>query len=254
MVKDQEPGDALPEEASALFEAPPDEFTRVRDELAKALKSSGDKAKAEAVRALRKPTLSVWAANQVARQQPKKLEWLMEVDQKMRRPDSPAEFRKASSTRHAMVGSLVDAAEEIATQHGHPASQAFREKLTRTFLAVANDPAAAEDLRRGRLLRDIEPSELDFGISALAQPEATPAVESAQLRRARERADKLAAQAEELEGEAARAFRDAQDALAELEQARARAERLNRRVVEADQRATRKRREATAARAALEEL
>ncbi|MEA2589487.1 MAG: hypothetical protein QOH66_2414, partial [Actinomycetota bacterium] len=49
-----------------LYAAPPDRFTAERDALAKSLKTS-DKAAAAAVKALRRPPVTAWALNQVAR-------------------------------------------------------------------------------------------------------------------------------------------------------------------------------------------
>ena len=61
------PADAV----SELFALPLNEFTPARNERAKELAADGDKAAADAVRALRKPSVPAWAVNQVARRDAK---------------------------------------------------------------------------------------------------------------------------------------------------------------------------------------
>jgi len=58
------------DDIDALYALPLDEFTRARDDLAKALRAQGDKDAASTVKALRKPSVPAWALNQVARQNP----------------------------------------------------------------------------------------------------------------------------------------------------------------------------------------
>ncbi|MCC7125349.1 MAG: hypothetical protein IT178_10910, partial [Acidobacteria bacterium] len=48
----------------ALYQGPLDGFTAARNALAAALKKSGDKAGAERVKALAKPSVTAWAVNQ----------------------------------------------------------------------------------------------------------------------------------------------------------------------------------------------
>src|SRR3954465_10282043 len=53
-----------------LFGVDPAEFVAQRDQLARELKAAGEKDEAAAVKALRRPTVSIWALNQVARRDP----------------------------------------------------------------------------------------------------------------------------------------------------------------------------------------
>src|ERR687892_248895 len=52
-------------EIAALYRLPVAEFVAARDQLAKRLRSAGDREAARRVAALRRPSVSVWAANQL---------------------------------------------------------------------------------------------------------------------------------------------------------------------------------------------
>src|SRR5262245_48238184 len=50
-----------------LFGLDPDEFVSARDRLAKQMRTDGEREEAASIKALRRPTLPLWAVNQVAR-------------------------------------------------------------------------------------------------------------------------------------------------------------------------------------------
>ena len=50
----------LPDEADELYALPLEEFTAARDRLAKKLREDGDKAAADGVKALKKPSVPSW--------------------------------------------------------------------------------------------------------------------------------------------------------------------------------------------------
>ena len=70
--------------ADDLYALPPGEFTRARDERAKALRKEGKREEADAVKALRKPTVAAWALNQLARRRAKDVERLLTAGEKLR--------------------------------------------------------------------------------------------------------------------------------------------------------------------------
>src|SRR4051794_28713740 len=59
----------LEQQLDELYAAPLDAFTRTRDALAREL-AKDDRARAEAVRKLKRPSVAAWALNQVARREP----------------------------------------------------------------------------------------------------------------------------------------------------------------------------------------
>lgn len=84
-----------------LFTVRPEAFVAARNALADSLKRSGDKEAAAAVRSLGKPPLSVWVANQVARQQKETLAQLLEVSDQLRAvQQGQAGDLRALSERH----------------------------------------------------------------------------------------------------------------------------------------------------------
>ena len=83
------------EARSHLFAVKLEEFVAERDRLAAQLKAAGDKTGAAALKKLARPTVNVWALNQVARFDRDYIEWLartpagrtyrQELDQLLRR-------------------------------------------------------------------------------------------------------------------------------------------------------------------------
>ena len=57
----------------AIYAAPLDGFTKERDRLAKGLAGAGDKSGAARLKGLKKPSISAWVVNQLARQAPEEV-------------------------------------------------------------------------------------------------------------------------------------------------------------------------------------
>src|SRR5437762_3321038 len=74
----------LDSELGRLYGLPLDEFTAARNELATRLRRAGQTDAAERVRALRKPSVAVWAVNRLARTHPDELEELLEAGRGLR--------------------------------------------------------------------------------------------------------------------------------------------------------------------------
>jgi hypothetical protein len=151
--------------ADELFGLAPDAFVAARDELARRLRREGDAATAARVKALRRPTLSAWAVNQLARRQAARLEPLLAAGERLRAAHQAAlsgtgaaELRAAARAEREAVGRLVDAALELLGEGGHPATDATRDRIAATLHAAAADPDAAELVRHGRLTADLDPS------------------------------------------------------------------------------------------------
>ncbi|HZC99735.1 MAG TPA: hypothetical protein VFA46_05945, partial [Actinomycetes bacterium] len=70
-------------EIGRLYELPPEGFVAARDELRRRLRDS-DRAAAERVRRLRRPTVAAWAVNQVARRRPELVAELVEAGDRLR--------------------------------------------------------------------------------------------------------------------------------------------------------------------------
>lgn len=190
-----------------LYAGPLEDFVRERAALAKARATAGDTAGAARVRALRKPVVSAWALNRVARDEPDAVRDLTVLGERLRTAQRRAisggdveALRGAIEERRRAVVSLVRAASRILETAGvSPASH--RDDLTSTLEAAAANEEAAALLRSGRLVRPLRPPST-FGEQGLrvleggrqAEPVAAaagegsgPGPERARQARARER-------------------------------------------------------------------
>jgi len=214
------------------------DFVRERDALAKARATAGDADGAARVRALRKPVVSAWALNRLAREQPEAVSDLVALGDRLRSAQRRAisgvdvePLREAIEERRRAVTSLARAASSILEAAGIGAGQHSAD-LTSTLEAAAADEEAAELLRSGRVVKPLRPPSA-FGEQGLrvleggrrAEPEAaTPTVgqESGTGRMDHDRAQ----EARELERELAAAGRRERSAAANVDRARRRLQEL----------------------------
>jgi hypothetical protein len=158
-------------DAHELYGLPLEEFTAARNALAKQLTREGDKAAAEEVKRLPKPSKTAWALNQVARRQPEDVEQLLAAGERLREAQQRAlagdasRLRSATRAEQDQVDRLLDAAAALAG-----GGAVARDRLRNTLRAAATDPATGGLLREGRLVADVEPS--GFGLDGL--PDAVP--------------------------------------------------------------------------------
>jgi hypothetical protein len=155
--------DPVEQAAEELYGLPPGEFTRARDERAKELRKSGDREAADAVKALRKPTVAAWALNQLARQRGKELGRLLTAGDALRAAQEEllaggdrSAFQEAAAGERELVAELTGAAREIVSEAGERPGAGLDEKVSATLHAAALDEDTAEELRAGRLTRERE--------------------------------------------------------------------------------------------------
>jgi hypothetical protein len=148
-----------------LFGLPPEEFVAARDELARRLRREGDAEAAKRVKALRRPPLSAWAVNQLARVRGADLRELLAAGARLRTAhqaalagEGAAELRAAAKAERESVAALVQAALELLREAGHPTTDATRERVAATLHAASASAEAAELVRDGRLTADLHPS------------------------------------------------------------------------------------------------
>lgn len=221
---------ATEEALDRLYGAPPDRFTAERDALAKSLRAT-DKAAAGAVKALRRPTVTAWALNQVARDHAGDLSALFDADARLSRSQREGAGRdalaEAARARREIIGRLVAAATRALAEAGHPDSPANRDRIAQTLTAVAVDTEGRDALARGRLTADLTPGSLwETGFPAEGSPGSAglggpDLAAGAQRRRELQRkAEELAAEAKRLGSEASRLEADAAKAEATARVAR----------------------------------
>jgi len=236
-----------------LYQAPPDRFIAERDAIAKSLKAT-DKQAAAAVKALRRPPVTAWALNQVARARPGDLAALFDADAALARSQREGAGREAlaeaAKVRREVIGRLVAAASQALAEGGHPDSPANRDRIAQTLTALANDPEGRDALARGRLTGDLTPGSVWDTAGAPAplgsgEGEQAPADDAAadeaagrERRRAlRRKAEDLAAEAKRLATEASRLEADAAKAEATARVARSVANEARRKADEMSARA-----------------
>jgi hypothetical protein len=153
------------QELDRLFGLGPESFVAARTEAARRLKKAGDAGAAARITALRRPPLSAWAVNQLARARGPEVEGLLEAGGRLRDAhraalagEGAAELRAATRAEREAVAGLVAAAAEVLESTGHPATDATRDRIAGTLHAAAADPDAAELVRRGQLTHDLDPA------------------------------------------------------------------------------------------------
>lgn len=231
----------LERELDELYAADLSEFTRARNELAKRLKKEGAADEAALVAALKKPSVAVWAANQLAREARKEVDRLLDAGHRVRDAQRKAlaegdasPLERAQKAQAASVRELVARGREILEERHGSASDAALERLGSTLRAASVDENGRELLARGRLTEELEPA----GFEALASMSELLRSSSKPARRARAAKEKRSEVAElrdrvrdakaresELRAAAREAQRDADRARKEAERLEAAAAR-----------------------------
>jgi hypothetical protein len=221
-----------------LYALPLEEFTSARNDLAKRL---GD----PDIRKLKKPSVSAWAANQLARRREVDVRRLLRAGERLEQAQrglvgggGQREFADAQSEERDAVRRLRSEAAEILREGGHPASDATLERLAGTLRAAAASKEGRSTLREGRLTEDLEP--LGFGVfeglvpqprsgRARTRPAAAPRP-NPRLEKARAELDAARAEADAAVKASKAAEREAEAARRAADRARERVERLEARV------------------------
>jgi hypothetical protein len=229
----------LDEELDRLFELRPAEFTAARNDLVNRLKKANQADAAERVKGLRKPTIPIWALNQVARHHAGDVEALTRTSEELRiaQESSIADgdrerLRAATTAERDALRQLTQRASELLEAAGQKPTPAVLERVSATARSAAIDPRGRELLAAGMLVEELESSGFaafeGMKIPARRKPAARTAPQrpsGAELRRRKERIRKLRDRARKLAAEAAEADRDAERAEAEATRERRKADK-----------------------------
>lgn len=250
-----------PEVLSELYSVEPDQFVARRSALAKDLRGQGKPDLAKAVAALRRPTLSVWAADRLPEAAPKELRELLEAGGALREAQlavlegkAVRDFRTLSAAHSAALQRALDAAAAAVAGRGRSLSDTERQRLQTTLRSVSlGAPELRAELEAGRLTADRGPEGFGGleGFEAAAPP-AQPAAREAPARRGPD--PELIAGARRAREEAAAQAEVARRAAAEAEDLRERAGRLARQAETAASQAAEAERRARAEAERAEEL
>lgn len=235
---------------AALYRLPLGGFVAARDQLARRLRAAGDREAARQVAALRRPSVSAWAANQLAQAAPSAMAELLEAGAALQtaqqealagQPGAARTLRAAGAHQRAAVARLTQRAETLLVRAGHAASDATLTRLAATLQAAATgDAATRAALAEGRLAGDLDPAGFGLPEAAASEP-ATGTEPEAELARPTPAAGKAAERHARILAAAGRAVegtrRAAEQASAALERAQAMAERQQQAAVVARQHA-----------------
>jgi hypothetical protein len=216
-----------------LYGADLDEFVSERNRIAAELRKEGRRAEAAQVKELRKPGLSAWTVNQLARRHRKDVDLLLDAGHRLATAQAdvvsggdPAQFDEARGREQEAVRRLRQAAAKVL---GDRAASGTIERVSSTLRAAAVSEEGREQLARGRLSGDVEASgfEAFAGIApaATATREATkgakgtkekaPRRDDRSHREAVAQARTALKAAREREAESTRQLRQAEKALAQ---------------------------------------
>ncbi|WP_432512618.1 hypothetical protein [Kineococcus sp. SYSU DK001] len=216
-----------------LYGSPPAEFTATRDAYARQARDEGDRDLAARIGGLRKPPVPAWAVNLLRRERPGDVEQLLELGAAMREATASLagpELRELTVRRHEVLEALRVQAARLTRAAGVRLSPEAGEKVVATLRAGMSDPAAADAVRSGTLVRPLEATgfggvDVEGATAADAPPTraAAPAARRARVPRdelTARRQEKAARAAERERAEAERRERERAELAAAVEAAR----------------------------------
>jgi hypothetical protein len=229
--------------AGELYALSPDDFRAARDERAAQARDSGDKTLARAITALRRPAVSAWLVNLLAREESAQMSELLALGEALRDAQEAldgARLRELSPQRRELVAAMVSEAKQLADRAGRTVSLQVEREVEATLQAALADPDAAAAVSAGQLASPLSYAGLGGGEAVPLRPhpkregaapaparkqkqpaerkiagQGTPPADLAERRAAREAAQqeaREAAAAERKEREAAAARQAVQDA------------------------------------------
>ena len=152
-------------EIDALFQCSLDEFTGTRNALAKRLKNEGRTLDAERVKALAKPSSPAWAVNQLYWRDPKAIERLLTLGERVRKAQTGtlknADLRALIDEKKQMTAALLTKASAILEEAGLAASADATRRVSATLESLAAWGSTEGVPRAGRLTADLEPPGFD---------------------------------------------------------------------------------------------
>ena len=214
--------------ADELYGLVPADFTAARNARAKAV-GAEDKALADQIRRLPKPSAAAWAVNMLVRRRPDDITGILEVGVSLREAQEaldPGEMKALGRQRQVLIAAVARLARDLAGELGNPISEPAVAEVEQTLQAAMADPGAALAVRTGRLVRalastGLEPPDLAGAVAGpQPEPEAPGARATTVTRQSSAEADQAARRRSE------RDLAGARQAIAEAERRdeRARAE------------------------------
>ncbi|KAF0647590.1 MULTISPECIES: hypothetical protein [Streptomyces] len=153
--------------ADELYGLRPSEFTALRERRAAEARTAGDRALADRVKALRRPTAAAWASNLLVRARPDDARSLVALGEALRRAHRDldgARLRELGRQQHVLVAALAREAQRLTAEAGERIRDSARGQVEATLHAALADPEAAGEWLAGRLSRALD---VPVGFAAL---------------------------------------------------------------------------------------
>ena len=169
--------DALDQEIDRLYALPLADFIGERNALAKRLRGGGDRAAADQVKALAKPTVTAWAVNALYHHERDRFDALLEAAAAVRAAlAGKGDRRQAEKEKRQALKGLVGRAAKVLTRAGSAATPAHRQRVSHTLETLAARRPEDDEPRLGRLTADLEPQGFDAlaGLAASLAPPSSP--------------------------------------------------------------------------------
>ena len=251
--------------AEELYALSPGDFTAARDERAAQARAAGDRDLAQAIGGLRRPVVSAWLVNQLAREAKDQVAELVALGESLRQAQQDLageQVRELSAQRRTLVAALVAEAKRIAARDGRPAGLQVEREVDATLQAALADSGAAAAVQAGCLASPLSYAGLGVGdaASVATRGRRAPAASRAASAGDKARAERKTARREQAGAKRPRetpaereARRAAEQAERQARQAAAEAERRAAKIAEAQEAVRRAADGATAAAADLAE-
>lgn len=164
--------------AVELYTLVPSAFTVARTSRAKEAKSSGDAELAKQIAQLPKPSTAAWAVNMLVRHGTREFAAVLELGASLgtaQEQQDHERLRTLGQQRPRVLAAAVEQARAVAEGLGVKVSGAAALEIEATLRAAMTDPAAAEALRSGQLVRSLstnglEPVDLSGAVAVPGAP------------------------------------------------------------------------------------
>ncbi|MGE5290759.1 MAG: hypothetical protein ACM3ML_26920 [Micromonosporaceae bacterium] len=140
--------------ADELYGLAPADFRAARDERANQARAAGDRELSDAIKKLRRPTMSAWMVNRLVHEAADEIGRLLELGASLREAQQSLDgdrLRELSAERRQVVRGLTQEAKRLAAETRQPVSDQAEREVEATLEAALADPAAADAVRSGRL-------------------------------------------------------------------------------------------------------
>jgi hypothetical protein len=163
MAKPKGKGENDEGDIDALFKLPLSEFTAARNALATRLKKAGDRAEADRVKSLPKPSVPAWAVNQLYWKHRGLFDRLIATGERFRQvhasqiAGSPVDVREPLAERREVLSTLAGLADALLREAGHNPTTEVMRRISSTLEALSTESSVSDASHAGRLSEDINP-------------------------------------------------------------------------------------------------